>query len=320
MPLTFDMPFDQLLKYRGTNPRPTDFDDYWNAALQEMRAVDAKPELIPAAFQVPFAECFDLFFTGTGGARLHAKLVQPRQAQGSHPAVLMFHGYSGHAGDWLDKLPYAAMGYTVAALDVRGQAGQSQDLGGQPGMTWHGQIIRGVDGRPEDLMFRSIFLDTAQLAYLVMSLPHVDPGRVGVTGGSQGGGLTLACAALVPEIKLAAPLYPFLSDYKRVWEIDQDIEAYAEIRDWFRWKDPLHQREEEFFTRLGYIDIQHLAPRIQAEVYMAVGLRDKICPPSTQFAAYNKIQSKKSLAIYPDYGHENLRGHSDLVLQFLSNL
>lgn len=320
MPLTFDMPFERLLEYQGTNPRPADFDAYWDAALREMRAVDPKPELVPATFQVAFAECFDLFFTGTGGARLHAKLVQPRHDQGSHPAVLMFHGYSGHAGDWLDKLPYAAMGYTVAALDVRGQAGQSQDPGGQPGMTWHGQIIRGVDGKPEDLMFCSIFLDTAQLAYLVMNLPHVDPGRVGVTGPSQGGGLTLACAALAPEIKMAAPVYPFLSDYQRVWEIDLDVDAYAEIRDWFRWKDPLHQREEAFFTRLGYIDVQHLAPRINAEVYMAVGLRDKICAPSTQFAAYNKIRSQKSLAIYPDYAHENIHGHSDLILQFLSRL
>lgn len=320
MPLTFDLPFEQLLTYQGINPRPADFDSYWDSSLAEMRSISPNIELIPADFQTPYAECLDLYFTGIGGARVHARLVRPRQAQGSHPAVLMFHGYSGNAGNWLDKLPYAAMGYTVAALDCRGQAGTSQDTGGQPGMTWHGHIIRGIDGAPQDLMYRSIFLDTAQLAYIVMDMDHVDPTRVGATGPSQGGALTLACAALAPEIKRAAPVFPFLSDYKRVWELDLNTNAYAEIRDYFRWRDPLHQRETEFFTRLGYIDVQHLAPRIRAEIYMAVSLRDQICPPSTQFAAYNKISAPKRLEIYPDFAHEDLHGHSDRIFQFLSEL
>jgi cephalosporin-C deacetylase len=53
---------------------------------------------------------------------------------------------------------------------------------------------------------------------------------------------------------------------------------------------------------------------------MGVGLMDTVCPPSTQFAAYNKIQSPKSLSIYPDYGHENLPGHSDRIFQFMAAL
>lgn len=320
MPLTFDLPFEQLLAYQGTNPRPADFDPFWDASLAEMRLINSKVELIPADFQTPYAECFDLYFTGMGDARIHARVVRPRHARGSNPAVLMFHGYSGNAGSWAEKLSYAALGFTVAALDCRGQAGTSDDIGAYPGMTWHGHIIRGLDGRPEDLMYRGIFLDTAQLAYLVMDMDHVDPARVGVTGPSQGGALTLACVALAPEIKRAAPVYPFLSDYKRVWELDLDTNAYAEIRDYFRWRDPTHQRENEIFTRLGYIDIQYLCPRIRAEVYMAVSLRDQICPPSTQFAAYNKINAPKRLEIYPDFAHEDLYGHTDRIFQFLSEL
>ena len=53
---------------------------------------------------------------------------------------------------------------------------------------------------------------------------------------------------------------------------------------------------------------------------MTVGLNDRICPPSTQFAAYNKIPSTKSLRIYPDFGHENLPGNSDAIFAFLSAL
>lgn len=320
MPLTFDLPFEQLLTYRGINPRPADFDSFWDESLAEMHSIRPDIELVPADFQTPYAECLDLYFTGAREGRVHARVVRPRRPQGAQPAVLMFHGYSGNAGDWLDKLPYAAMGFTVAALDCRGQAGDSADAGAHPGMNWHGHIIRGIDGVPQDLMYRSIFLDTARLAEIVMDMKHVDPARVGATGPSQGGALTLACAALAPGIKRAAPVYPFLCDYKRVWELDLDANAYAEIRDYFRWRDPLHQRETEFFTRLGYIDVQYLCPRIRADVYMAVGLRDQICPPSTQFAAYNKITAPKRLEIYPDFGHEELHGHVDRIFQFLSEL
>ena len=320
MPLLFDMPYDQLLTYQGRNPRPEDFDVYWDQGVAEMRALDAQVELTPAQFQAPFAECLHLYFTGVGGARVHAKLVRPRDADAPHPAVVMFHGYSGSSGAWSDKLPYAAMGYTVAALDCRGQSGLSEDKGGVLGGTLRGHIVRGLDDSPEKLLFRQIFLDTAQLARIVMAMPDVNEQRVGAMGGSQGGGLTLACAALEPRIKLAAPDFPFLCDYKRVWEMDLAQNAYAELREYFRWFDPLHQREEEVFLKLGYIDVQHLCPRIRAEVLMAVGLMDQICPPSTQFAAYNKIESEKSLTVYPDFGHEGLPLRGDEVFQFMSRL
>ena len=84
--------------------------------------------------------------------------------------------------------------------------------------------------------------------------------------------------------------------------------------------NPQHLREREIFTRLGYIDIQHLAQRIRGEVLLGTGLMDTICPPSTQFAAYNKISAKKRLEIYPDFAHENLKGHDDRIFQYLMEL
>lgn len=320
MPLLFDMPWAQLQTYQGRNPCPPDFEQYWEDGLAEMRATDPKVELVPASFQTPFAECFDMYFTGVRGARVYAKLIRPKQAPKPHPAVLMFHGYGGHSGDWVEKLPYAGMGYTLAALDCRGQWGKSQDVGGAAGTTMRGLVIRGLDGPPDNLLFRHVFLDTAQLARIVMGMPDVDADRVGAFGGSQGGGLTLACAALEPRIKRAAPVFPFLCDYKRVWEIDQAKDAYWELQNYLRMYDPMHEREEEIWTKLGYIDVQHLAKRIRGEVFMGVGLMDTVCPPSTQFAAYNKITSKKSLAVYPDFAHEALPGHWDRVFQFLSRL
>lgn len=311
--------FAEMQQYQGTNPRPDNFDAYWGAALAELDGVDPDIELISAEFQSPFARCEHLYFTGTGGARIHAKLLRPIE-QSPGPALLMFHGYSSSSGDWSNKLGYVAAGFTVAALDVRGQGGLSQDPGGTSGWTLSGQFVRGLDDSAEKLFFRNVYLDTVRLAQIVMDLPEVDATRVGATGGSQGGALTIACAALEPRIRLAAPIYPFLSDFQRVWELNLDIDAYSELRDYFRRFDPLHTREQVIFEKLGYIDVHHLAPRIAADVLFALTLMDAICPPSTQFAAYNRVRSPKTLALYHDHGHEDLPGHSDRVFQFMSQL
>jgi cephalosporin-C deacetylase len=320
MPI-LDMPLAKLKEYKGINPRPKDFDAFWDRALAEMRATDPRVELKPYQLSAGFAECFDLYFTGVGGARVHAQFLRPKGAKkGSCPALLMFHGYSGNAGDWTSKLGYVAQGFAVAALDCRGQGGKSEDVGGVVGNTLRGHIVRGLADAPEKLLFRQIYLDTAQLADIVMKQPEVDPKRVGATGGSQGGGLTLACVALEPRIKLAAPVFPFLCDYRRVWDLDLAKNAYEELRAFFRLFDPTHEREEEIWTRLGYIDCQHLAPRIRARVQMHTGLMDDVCPPSTQFAAYNKIVAKKEMVIYPDFGHEGLPGQADRVFEFMTGL
>lgn len=320
MPLMFDLPLEQLKTYAGTNPRPADFDTYWDESLAEMHALDPQVELIPASFQAPFAECFHLYFSGVGGARVHAHLIQPLDAPQPHPAVLFFHGYASRIKNFYAYLPYAAAGFTVAALDVRGQGGLSDDSISASGNNLRGQIIRGLDDPdPKKMAFRRNFLDAAQLARIVMDMPQVDAQRVGATGGSQGGGLTLACAALEPRIRRIVPIFPFLSDYQRVWKIDLDENAYEELRWYFRTHDPRHEREQEIFTRLGYIDVQHLCPRIQSEVLMLTGLMDKICPPSTQFAAYNKIEAPKSVVFYPDFGHEKdiEEYHADRIFEFM---
>ena len=322
MPL-IDLPLEKLREYRGRNPRPADHDTYWEHALQELAATDPRPELKPAGVVCSeHVECFDLWFTGIGGARIYAKYLRPRAAIGvKHPAVLQFHGYTGHSGDWLDKFGWPAEGICLAAMDCRGQGGKSEDTTRVAGPTLRGHIIRGLeDPDPAKLLFRQVFLDTVQLARVVMARPEVDSGRIGCWGASQGGALALACAALEPRIRRTAPVFPFLCDYQRVWEMDLAKDAYEELRLFFRAFDPRHEREAAIFNRLGYIDVQHLAPRIRADVLMFTSLMDTVCPPSTQFAAYNRITSNKDLVLYPDFGHEALPGQIDRTFNFLRGL
>jgi cephalosporin-C deacetylase len=318
---TLDKPLHELREYRGINPRPHDFDAFWDKSLKELDGTKPNVEMKPVdVLGNTNAELFHLYFTGTGGARVHAKYLRPKGTKKPRPAVLQFHGYNSGSGDWSDKLNYVNEGFAVAALDCRGQAGLSEDNSQVIGNTKEGHVIRGLDGPPEKMLYRQMFLDTAQLARIVMAQPEVDPTRVGSMGNSQGGALALVCAALEPRIARTAPIYPFLSDYQRVWEMDLAKDAYNDIRLYLRKFDPLHERFEEIFTKLGYIDIQHLAPRIKAEVLMAITLMDNICPPSTQFATYNKITSKKQELLYHDFGHEPLPMCNDRIFRFMMGL
>ena len=315
--LSFEMSSEELLTYTGTNPRPEDFDQFWEKGLAELAATDPETEFADATdFPLPFAKTQHLYFTGTGGYRVHAKVIRPHTAEG--PAVLMFHGYGGEQPKWVDLLPYAARGFTVAALDVREQVAYRSESQQANSFSLRNHLVEGLDGGPESLLYRHVFLDTRRLADIIGGLDEVDATRIGTTGWSQGGGLSLVCAALTPEIKYTASVYPFLTDYQRAWELNLDRAPYDEITTWFKKRDPRHLREQEVFTSLGYIDLQHLASRVQAEVTLYVGLEDEVCPPSTQYAAYNKLTSAKELRLYPDFGHDDLPGAMDEIFQTLS--
>lgn len=311
------MSLEEMQQYQGTNPKPADFDSFWNKGISLVKEKNCNTELIPAGIKMNGAECFHLYFDGIDGARIHAKYLRPVGAVKKCPVVFLFHGYTGSSGDWWEKLAWIHQGFAVAAMDCRGQAGLSQDFGGTSGSTYLGHIVRGLLDAPENLLYYKIFLDTAMLVKAVRAFDEIDDTNMSVHGGSQGGGLSLVCAALNPDIKKAAVLYPFLSDYKRAWDLNCLNSAYEELRLFFRYHDPRHEHEAEFFTKLGYIDIQYLVPRIKADVLWATALKDQAVPASTQFAAYNHLTCNKKMLLYPEHDHENLPGYVDECFKFI---
>lgn len=317
-----DMPLLQARQYLGSSPKAADHDAFWQAALEELDVVDAREQWTDAEVQFRSARCQWLRFQSVGGAQICAKVLRPKTA-GRHPAVLMFHGYTADSGDWLNLLPYAAEGFVVAAMDCRGQAGFSPDNGSYEGYTVRGHITRGLAGDPKEMLFRQIFLDTVQLARVIAQQPDVDSARIATMGNSQGGALSIACSALSGLVSRTVSIHPWLSDFRRCMELSncrQPWSAYSEIADFFRRKDPLHQKEKEYFDKLSYIDVQHLARRIQNPVLMFITQQDNACPPSTQYAVYNHLTCEKQLVEYPDFDHEWPPQMSDLIYGFLRTL
>ncbi len=314
----YDICEEELLRYKGKAIRPKDFDTYWDKAIAEMESLGTDCELMESDFQTPNAECFDLWFYGVGGARIHARYARPKERKGLCAAVILFHGYHRKAGSWSGLLSYVGAGFCVLALDCRGQAGLSEDVGIIHGSTIRGHIIRGVmDSNPEKLLMRSIFLDGAQLARIAMAMPEIDKCKVAAEGGSQGGGLALACAALTPELNRVVARMPFLCDYRRGMEVGNNDGALFELKYYFRFMDPRHEKEETFYERLGYIDNVNLASRIRAKTFLLTGLLDTECPPSTQFAAYNQISAPKKYELWPEYGHEECDDMQEESMRYL---
>ncbi len=309
-------------EYSGINVKPRDFDEYWERALKELNTTAPDVKITESEFSVPNVNCCDMWFNGVRGGRIHAKLLKPANINGKAPAAIHFHGYNCSSESWTYYMWLVNMGFIVVAMEVRGQGGgKSTDGNTYRGNTSAGHIIRGLDDLDADnLFYRQIFLDTVQTARVVMNMEEVDEKRVCAFGGSQGGALTIACAALVPEINRIAVGIPFLSDYKKVYDIKATDSAYAEIFDYIAKYDMFHEREDEIFTRLGYIDVHNLASKVKAQVLFAAALRDITAPTITQFAVYNNINSEKNIKIYHDYGHGWLPGFDDEAAKFFAEI
>ena len=128
----------------------------------------------------------------------------------------------------------------------------------------------------------------------------MDAKQIAVTGGSQGGGITIAAAGLVPGVAAAMPDVPFLCHYRRATEL-VDTYPYKEIADYCH----IHRdKVETVFSTLSYFDGINFAVRAKAKTLFSTGLMDQVCPPSTVFAAYNHWAGEKDIKVYPYNGHE----------------
>ena len=305
-----DLPLEQLQVYSpAPNARP-DLAQFWSETLAEARQAPLNPTLEPIDYPVADLSVQRVFYDGWRGARICAWFLAKNGAR-LQPTIVFYHGYSGSKGQVYDYLGWALQGYTVLAVDVRGQSGESSDPEAYPGGHVSGWMTMGITS-PQTYYYRGVYVDCIRALDFAVTRPEVDADRLAVAGVSQGGGLSLAVAALDSRPKLALPEVPYLCHFRRALEVTeqhpyQEIAVYCQ-----RYPD----RMETAFETLSYFDNLNLADRITCPVLMTVGLRDAICPPSTIFAVYNRIKSEKELRIYPYGGHEAFPSHHEQKLRW----
>lgn len=305
--------------YQGSTPIPEDFDAFWASRMAEADQIPLCYTVTPTVFSgYDTCEFLELRFRGMGGANLYAKYVRPR-TNNRVPLVLQFHGYPGASRSWIEQASFVGMGCAIIAMDCPGQGGYSEDVGGFPGTTVAGHIVAGIDGDPKGLYYVRLYQDIRILCRTLRELPGIDTSRIFVNGGSQGGAQGIACAALNADlINRAAILYPFLSDYRMIWEMGADTIAYEGLRYYARWYAHDGECWPESFRKLSYIDTMNFAHLVKCPVLFGTGLSDDICPPITQCAVFNRLGGPKRRFLYPGFGHEEIQEFDDLLLTFFA--
>ncbi len=307
----YDLPIEQLRRYTPQPAEPADFDAFWQRTLLEARGYELQASFSSVETGLRMVETFDVTFSGFGGSTVRGWLHLPRLREARLPTVVQFQGYGGGRGLAHEHVLYAVAGYAHLVMDTRGQE-SSWAPGDTPDPDDHGEpshpgfMTRGILD-PESYYYRRVFTDAVRAVEAVRQHPAVDPGRVAISGGSQGGGIALAVAGLVPDLLAVAPDVPFLCDFGRAITLS-DRDPYAEI---VRYLKSHRDHVEPVLRTLAYFDGTSMARRAGAPALFSVGLMDEICPPSTVYAAYNHYAGPKEIVEYPFNDHEGGAGFHD---------
>jgi len=289
-------------------------DEYWNSVLRKQAHV---PLLVLRETQnSPYStvRVDKLTFQGFDETPVHCWLLLPRRELDVNPlpCVIVYQGYMGDRG-----LPdrYAAWllrGFSVLAVDARGQAGQTGScLSLSEGWVkgWVTQGIRHIDGS----YYKAIALDAVRAVDAAAAQPEIDMSRLAAVGGSQGGGLALLAAALHPQLGVCVADIPNMChlEYGLMHSTGSLTEIAAYLK---RYPDRLPAVRQT----LVHVDLLNLVHRISIPVMISVGWKDTICPPETIYAVYNRLDAPKQLIDYPFSGHEVSEYQHSLGMDFVT--
>lgn len=316
----FDFSGTVLRNYQGELHTPADLDYFWQQSLSETRAYALDPDFVPYESGLKQLEVYDVSFSGYGGQRIKAWYLRPANTSEKLPCIVEYIGYGGGRGFPHNWLLWPSAGYAFLVMDTRGQGstwrrGDTPDFpdGANPALP--GYMTQGITD-PHHYYYRRLYMDAVRAVETVHTRADVDTNKIIVTGGSQGGGLSLAAAALIPEaVSLCMPDVPFLCYFRRAVGLTDDF-PYQEIVQYLS----IHREKIDLvFNTLDYFDNLHLAHRIQAHCVFSVALMDTICPPSTVYATYNQINSPKQIYEYTFNGHEGgADTHQQIKLNFVN--
>ncbi len=283
----FNIGYEPTLVYSLPDAQP-DFDEFWQKALADLAACPGNYIVTEnAKLSGSKRKAYNVTMTGIDNEPIKGVLFVPI-AEGKYPALVYFNGYGAkpwdmHADSRDDIIEFMT--------SVRGQFFSEPD-------NHYGDWIRYHLDDPATYYYRGAFLDAVRAIDFLSQYPSVDANNIFAEGGSQGGALTLAAAALDHRINAIMPYIPFLSDYPDYFKI-VNWPASAVKEEAAR----LGLTDEEMYRNLSYFDIKNHARNIQCPVLMGIGLQDPVCPPHTNMASYTLITTPKQLLIYPTMGH-----------------
>lgn len=297
-------------KIQPTVKDPADFDSFWTNAIAEARKINLDPKmtLMPERCTSEANVYHISFQNEIIGSRMYGILAVPKKP-GRYPAILRVPGAGvrAYAGDPRT----AGMGFITLEIGIHGIP---VILDPQVYLDLAAGALNGYNAvKMNDKnthYYKRVYLGCVRAVDFIYSLPEFDGTNVAVTGGSQGGALTIVTAGLDQRIKYAAAMYPALCDHT----------GYLSKRaggwpHYFRNTEPKPGEVET----LGYYDVVNFARRVKAPGYYTWGYNDLTCPPTSMYSAYNVITAPKELWIYQETGHWTFPEQNEALANWLMN-
>ena len=238
-------------------------------------------------------ETWDVTLSSYGGQRLRAHYTTPKHgsASGKFPAMLAVPGYGGGK-----DIPYHVVmhGFAVLTLFPRAQGESKPEWDLPEGTT---KLTYNVTDK-DAYYYRGAYMDCVRGLDFLTERDEVDGNRIGMWSRSQGGGFTLATAALDQRLAAAVAEEPFMCNYPVA--IDIDTQPYNELRNYVQ-EHP--EQRQAMLDTLRYFDSLTLADAIECPTLVDIGMADTICPYDTVMPVFDRIRAHKSLLVYPDLPH-----------------
>jgi len=287
--------------------READFETFWKKRKQDLAGVAPEFKITKNNRSTDKVDVYLVEMQSYGNVKVRGWYTVPMKP-GPHPAILSVPGYTSTMWPYVNRTNVATF-----ALNPRGH-GNSKDDVDPKGQEY---MFIGFDSEhPEKYIYAGAYLDCLRAVDFLVYRPEIDASRIGVEGGSQGGGLSFATAALDTRIIFCAPDIPWLGDWV----------GYLETTEWAHDNYPKLLKVHPDLTFAGinrllsYFDTMNMAEWITCPVFMSVGLQDDVCPPRTSFAPYNAVKSKKEYRVYPFAGHGVWWEHRKLKDEWMAKI
>lgn len=284
-------------KIQPTVKTPADFMAFWEKEKTDLSKIPLQPKLTLIPEKCTDAvNVYHVSFRNFANSRVFGILCMPKK-EGKYPALLHVPGAGirPYAGDLVN----AQKGVITLQIGIHGipvnldpdvyTALSEGALRNYPTFN--------LDDK-EASYYRRVYLGCIRAVDFLSQLPQTDTTRMGITGGSQGGALSIITATLDSRLKYLTSFYPALSD----------MTGYLEGRagGWphlFAGQNLPFMNKPEKIATLGYYDVVSFARNLKTPGYYSLGYNDETCPPTSMFAAYNQIRAPKELFVVQETGH-----------------
>ena len=302
-------------------PMPKDFEQFWQKARKEARQVDLEPEY----FDVPDATNDKLT---TKLVRLHVGknkwiygyLTIPRSnsqisiLKSQFPVVLCPPGAGSNKIFPSDYFGNEGMIYMKIEIHDNDPRIPDDEYNHMRAKKCDGYMRRGMASR-DTYYYKDVYVGCARAVDFLCSLAEWDGRNVIVTGGSQGGALTIVTAALNEKVTMCAPFYPALCDLTGF--LHQRAGGWPKFFSGF-YKDGMTDiANDQAVETLQYFDVVNFASILKVPTFMSWGYSDDTCSPTSVWAAWNAITAPKEKDITPSSGHWRFPSSQQKCLEWM---